>query len=333
MAGGFAKRLGPIGEALPKPLLVSEGDTILGHVVKKLEKLGIETIISTNKKFEHFFKNYKNVIIEGSTKEEEKLGAVSAINYAIKKKKIDDDLIVVCADNYFSSDMKGFVTSFTGEPVVGVYYAGENPDMKPEEMATMKFSGSDKYPPRHDSFLLKSFKEKVKPPLSNYVGTGIYILPKRVFSILDEFCKTSKRDAPGFFIQHLYERGEKIKGYLFKGEWYDISHKSYLQAFREGKLVKSDDRYIVVDRPLGGNLVSSIAILHPGKSTTGHAHPVSEVYLFLEGEGEIEIGGKKRRVKGKDLILIQPDESHRVHNISGVDLIFICVFEKYEGRG
>jgi glucose-1-phosphate thymidylyltransferase len=333
LAGGFAKRLGPIGQNIPKPMLVTDGDTLIGHIVKKLARAGVESVISTNRKFEPFFKKYKNVIIEETKKEEEKLGAVSAINYAIKTAKINDDLVVICADNYFSSELKGFVSSFTGEPVVGIYYAGERPDMKPEEMATMKFDGSGSYPPPRDSFYIQDFKEKVNPPLSSYVGTGIYILPKRVFPLLDEFCKTAKRDAPGFFIQHLIERGEKIKGHLLRGEWYDISHKSYLQAFSDGRLVKSDDRYVVVDKPLGENLVPSITILHAGKSTGGHAHPVAEVYFFVEGEGEIELDGQRRRVKSKDVILIKPNQSHRVHNTSETELIFVCVFEKYEGRG
>ncbi len=333
LAGGFATRLGPIGEQMPKAMIVVEGDTALNHLVKKLKAEKIEHIISTNKRFESFFEKYDNVLIEEAMAEKEKLGAVSAINNAIKQLKIDEDLLVVCVDNYFSSDFKGFISSYTGEPLVGVYYVGKKPDMKPEEMATMKFGGSNGYPPPRESFHITDFKEKVSPPLSDYVGAGIYILPKRVFPILDEFCKKQKQDAPGFFIQHLIERGKKVKGYLFSGEWYDVSHKSYLQAFSDARLVKSDDRYIVCDKPLGKNLVLSITILHAGKHTTGHSHPVAEVYFFVEGEGEIELDGKRMRVRSKDVVPIRPDKFHRVYNTSDKDLIFVCVFEKYGERG
>ncbi len=265
--------------------------------------------------------------------EEEKLGAVSAINSVIKQLKINEDLLVVCGDNYFSSDFKGFVSSYTGEPLIGVYYAGKKPDMKLEESATMKFKGSESFLPPGQSFYLTDFKEKVKPPLSDYVSAGIYIYPKSIFSILDEFCKERKQDAPGFFVQHLLERGVNVKGYLFGGEWYDVSHKGYLQVFIDARLVKSDDRYIVCDKPLGKNLVLSITILHAGKHTTGHSHPVSEVYFFVEGQGEIELDGKRRSVKSKDIVPIEPDKFHRVYNTSDKDLIFICVFEKYGERG
>ncbi|MEM2889816.1 MAG: sugar phosphate nucleotidyltransferase [Candidatus Hadarchaeum sp.] len=333
LAGGFAKRLGTIGELMPKAMIMEKGDTVLNNLIKKLRAVNLEPIVSTNKKFEGFFSGYQNLIVEEAMAEEQKLGAVSAIWNAINVKKIEEDLMVVCADNYFSSGFEGFVSSYTGEPLVGIYYVGQNPEMKPEEMATVKFDGSDDYPPPATSFFFTDFKEKVRPPLSSYVSTGVYIFPKRIFPLLGEFCRSSKQDAPGFFIQHLMQLGEKVKGYLFSGEWYDVSHKSYLQAFREARVVKNDERYIVCDRTIGGNLVLSITILHVGKQTTGHSHPVGEVYFFIEGEGEIEINENRRRVREKDVVTIAPGEFHRVHNISDKDLIFISVFEKYGERG
>ncbi|MEM3723605.1 MAG: sugar phosphate nucleotidyltransferase [Candidatus Hadarchaeales archaeon] len=331
LAGGFAKRLGPIGEQLPKPLLVTEGDTLLGHILKKVR--GMEVYISTNKKFAPFFSPFGQLIVEEAEREEEKLGAVSAINNAIKVAGIDDDLLVICADNYFSSDLSGFISNFTGEPLIGFYYAGASPDMKPEEMATVKFDGCEGYPPPSDVFYIRDFKEKVKPPLSCYVSTGIYILPKRIFPLLEEFCREKRRDAPGYFIQYLLEKGERLKGYILKGEWYDISHKSFYNIFGDGRLVKSDERYVVVDKQLSDNFVVSITILHAGKRTTGHSHPVAETYFFIEGEGEIELDGVRRRVRSKDVVPIKPNQFHRVYNTSNVDLVFVSAFERYGERG
>ena len=327
LAGGFATRLGPIGREIPKAMITTEGDTALNHLLKKLEAEGIEPIISVNRKFEKFFGGYRNVLVEQAMAEEEKLGAVSAIDNAVKRFGIDEDLLVVCVDNYFSSDFKGFISSYTGEPLVGVYHVGQKPYMKPEEMATMRFEGSDRYPPPEDSFYITELKEKVKPPLSDYVGTGVYILPRRVFSTLDEFCRGRTKDAPGFFIQHLIERGERIKGYLFGGEWYDVSHKSYLQAFRDAELVRSDETCIRCDKPLG-SMMLSLEILHPGKQTEGRSHREAEVCFIVEGEGEIELEGKRREVGGKDVVLIRPDEFHRVLNPSGKYLIFTRVAGK-----
>lgn len=333
LAGGFSRRLGHLGGCIPKAVLVTEGEAVLDHLIKKLEAEKIETFISTNKKFEGFFKKYKNVLVEEAVIEEEKLGSLSAVDYAIKKLGIDEDLLVACVDNYFSSDLRGFVSSYTGEPLVGIYYAAQKPDMLLEEMATVKFEGSERYPPPRQSFFLTDFREKVKTPLSGYVGMGIYIFPKRVFPLLEKFCREARQDAPGFFIQHLIERGERVKGYLFCGEWYDISNKSYLCAFSDAKLVKCDDRYVVCDKALGDGLVASITILHPSKQTTGHSHPVAEVYFFVEGEGEIELDGSRFRVGSKDIVLVKPNQFHRVYNTSDKELILVAVFERYGERG
>lgn len=324
LAGGFAKRLGPIGQQLPKPLLMVEGDRAINHLLRKLESAGVKTVyITVNKKFAPFFKDYKNLIVEPSTKEEEKLGAVSAIANAIKNAGIDDDLFVLCADNYFSSDFEEFVQNFSGEPMVGLYYAGATPDLKPEEMATVRFKGCDSYPPPTKTFYLEDFKEKVKPPLSNYVGTGVYILPRRVLPVLIDFCEERKRDAPGYFIQHLMERGEKIKAYVFSGEWYDISHKTYWDAFRTGKLVRGDEVCVQASRNVGA-LTVYITILKPRKSVD---LPPNSVHLILEGAGEIRTEEKHRTARSRDVILTGPSGGI-LQNKSDLELVFLSIETK-----
>ncbi|MEA1905017.1 MAG: sugar phosphate nucleotidyltransferase, partial [Candidatus Hadarchaeota archaeon] len=293
---------------------------------------GVEPYILTNESFKDFFRGYKNVLVEKATKEEEKPGAVSAINNFIKSQGVDEDLLVLCSDNYFSEGFADFLKHYTNEPMLGVYCIGAIPELKPEEMGTLGFEGSDRYPPPEKSFYITEFKEKSPEPASEYVGTGMYIFPKSAFPTIDEYCKGGRRDEPGGIIEHFLKSGMKVKGYLFGGEWQDISHKSYLEALGEGRLVKSDERYVVVDRSVG-NLVFSITILHSGKHTSGHSHPAGEVYFFAEGEGILEIDGKKRAVRSRDAVPIPPGKFHRVYNTSDKDLVFLCAFEKYEDRG
>lgn len=321
LAGGFAKRLGPIGTQLPKPLLMVEGDRAINHLIRKIKKAGIDKIyITVNQKFVSFFREYPNVIVEPTTREEEKLGAVSAIANAIEELKIDDDLLVVCTDNYFSSDFDEFVKSFSGEPQVGFYYAGNAPDLKPEEMATAKFEGSNTYPPPSRTFQVKEFKEKVKPPLSKYVGTGIYLLPRRVLPVLLDFCKGKKRDAPGYFIQHLASLGEPIKGYLFEGEWYDISHRTYWDAFRTGELARSDDTCVKAFRKVG-SLEVSITILKAKRSL--ELSPGS-VHMVVEGRGVLKHGERKRTLWPRDVVVLD-SEVAILTNSTSLDLVFLSV--------
>lgn len=101
---------------------------------------------------------------------------------------------------------------------------------------------------------------------------------------------------------------------------------------KRAKLVKSDDRYEVYDLSME-RLVASMTVLHPDKETTGHAHSeAEEIYFFLRGEGKIQLDSEEQEVKKDDLILIPKGCFHKVFNKGSEDLIFLCIFEKYEGR-
>jgi len=324
LAGGFARRLGPLGDIFPKPMLVVEGDTLINHLVRKLRSIGIEPIITVNKRFEHFFSRFPRVVVEKATREEEKPGALSGLANAIAELGIDDDVMVLCADNYFSSDLKELVSSFTGETLVGIYYAGENPDLRPEEMATVRFEGSDRYPPPSRTFYIQEFKEKVSPPLSQYVGTGIYILPRHTLPILREFCAGGKRDAPGFFIQHLLERGERIKGFLLAGDWYDISHRSYVRIFREGQIAERSEGFVSVARRIG-DFQLTFLILHGRGRIPKRESRSGELYLVLDGIGEIEVGGRRQLIRSRDFVPVAAGEAVEILNRSEKDMLLIKV--------
>ncbi|MBS3814996.1 MAG: cupin domain-containing protein [Hadesarchaea archaeon] len=333
LAGGYGTRLGPIGQKLPKAMIMIDGNTALDHLINRLDNVGLDSIIVANEKFEASFESYDNVIIEETTSDEEKPGAISAINQIIQREEIDEDLFVLASDNYFSEGFEDFLDHYDGNPMIGVSYIGSKPEFDPSEMGTLGFEGCDDYPPPEKSFTITNFKEKSPEPLSDYIGTGAYIIPKSNFSDLTEFCAGEQRDNMGSLIEYFLENDITVEGYHFSGEWHDVSHRSYLEALSDGNLVKSDDRYIVVDKEVGG-IVFSITILHPGKETSGHSHEeAGEVYFFAEGKGVLELDGEKRTVRGGDAIPISPGTFHRVYNTSDTDLVFLCAFEKYGERG
>ena len=96
-----------------------------------------------------------------------------------------------------------------------------------------------------------------------------------------------------------------------------------------GKLVKSNDTYIVIDNTTLNGLVVSKTILHPNKETGGHFHAgQEEVYQFTHGIGIMEVGPDKYAVSAGDIVLIPDGLFHKVWNTSSVaDLVFICVFD------
>ncbi|KXB03800.1 hypothetical protein AKJ45_00495 [candidate division MSBL1 archaeon SCGC-AAA261F19] len=333
LAAGFETHLGPIEQEMPRSMIMINGDTALNHLVKRLDNVDIEPLIVANEKFKEFFKSYDNVIIEETRTNEEKLGPVSTIYQIVENRAIDEDIFVLASDNYFSQGFGDFLNYYSGKPTIGVTYIGSKPELKPNEMGTLGFNGCDQYPPPSGDFEITELRGKSREPISNYIATGAYLLPKSVFPYLNEFCEGKKEDSLGGLIDYFLNEDIEVRGYYFSGEWCDVSDRSYLQALVEGNLVKSDDRYIVVDRKIGG-LVFSITILHPGKATGGHSHEkAGEVYFFAEGEGVLELDGEKRSVKSGDAIPIIPGQFHRVYNTSDTDLVFLCAFEKYGERG
>jgi len=103
----------------------------------------------------------------------------------------------------------------------------------------------------------------------------------------------------------------------------------------DGNLIKSDERYDIHDNTLLSDLTVSRTALHPGHSTGGHHHDdQGEIYIFTQGEGEIELGsisGDRQMfpVKSGTIVYVEPLEYHKVHNSTGTtDLVFISIFNK-----
>jgi mannose-6-phosphate isomerase-like protein (cupin superfamily) len=69
------------------------------------------------------------------------------------------------------------------------------------------------------------------------------------------------------------------------------------------------------------------AQLAAGESTQRHYHARSEeIYLIVEGAGELEVAGDVREVGSGDAILIRPGSLHRLTaGIAGVRLLCCCV--------
>lgn len=116
-----------------------------------------------------------------------------------------------------------------------------------------------------------------------------------------------------------------------------------LDLFNFGSVVKEDDRYIVKDCTTLKDLVLSSTLLKPGKETSGHFHnDQDEVYIFLKGVGEMTIDNDRNIVYGSDgindtdriaydnpeydVVLVPAGSFHKVKNIGGCDLYFVCIF-------
>ena len=96
----------------------------------------------------------------------------------------------------------------------------------------------------------------------------------------------------------------------------------------EGKVVKDNDTYTIIDNTDLNALTVSTTVLKPSQETSGHSHDgIEEVYTFLSGHGRMIIGDEEHIAETGKTFIIPDGEFHKVYNNSGdEDLMFICVF-------
>ena len=123
IAAGYATRLGELTKNFPKPLLEIGKSTILGRMLDDIDTIPEidEHIIITNHRFYPIFESWKKqlnyskpvtIVDDGTESNETRLGAVRDLIFAIEKLGIDDDILVVAADNILDFSFRGFVEEF-----------------------------------------------------------------------------------------------------------------------------------------------------------------------------------------------------------------------------
>ena len=120
IAAGYATRLGELTKNFPKPLLKIGENTILGRMIDDIDRIDCidEHIIVTNHKFapifeewasEQFYEKPITIVDDGTETNETRLGAVCDLLFALDQLHIDDDLLVVAADNLLFFSFQEFV--------------------------------------------------------------------------------------------------------------------------------------------------------------------------------------------------------------------------------
>ncbi|HAS04285.1 MAG TPA: hypothetical protein DCR71_00725 [Dehalococcoidia bacterium] len=138
------------------------------------------------------------------------LGAIGSLNYWIKGNNIDDNLLIIAGDNYFSSDLSGFLSAFDlKDTIIALYDVGNKEEAR--QFGSVRLEGTK----------VIELTEKSANPQSGLVSTACYAFPSRIIPLLDDYCKNVKRDNLGSFISHLVKI-DSVQGYILDGLWFDI---------------------------------------------------------------------------------------------------------------
>ncbi len=239
LAAGYATRLYPITKHISKPLLPVNGKPMIEYILDKISLIDEidEIYIVTNKKFYPHFKLWYDrikaagvydkkikIINDNTVKDGTKLGAIGDMKYVVDQENIKDDLLIVGGDNLFEFNLQDTVDYFKekDQNVVALH------DIKDHE-AVKKYSVVELNP--EDKLI--DFEEKPEKPKSTLIAICTYIFKKETLPRITEYIeKGNNPDAPGYFIEWLYENDE-IYGWVFSESWYDIGS---VEQFEEANL-------------------------------------------------------------------------------------------------
>lgn len=228
LAAGYATRLYPLTENFPKPLLEVNGKSILDWLLEDLDSMVNEFIIISNHKYIEHFNDWKEkvnysskitILDDGTLSNETRLGAVCDIEFAIKKLKIDEDLMVIAGDNLLDFSLKSFLDYFKEKQYTCVMRYFESDLERVKKSAELLIDNND---------LVLEMNEKPLKPKSNWCCPPFYIYKKedviKVEIALKEGCK---KDAPGSFIEYLAKKSN-VYAMEMPGKRYDIgTRESY----------------------------------------------------------------------------------------------------------
>ena len=234
LAAGYATRLYPLTLKKAKPLLVVGGKPIIEWVVDNLAGIpDLETIyVVTNDKFAADFQAWSEryrdrqpgfkfkIINDGSTSDEDKLGAIGDINLVVSRENLSQNsLLIVAGDNLFTESLANFVECARGtEATVAVYDVGDAEAIKKYGNITVDVDGT-----------ITSFEEKPEKPQGTLAAVAVYYYSPVVLSLLTTYLAAGNNpDQPGRFVQWLYTR-KPVKTFQIKGKWLDIGSKETLE--------------------------------------------------------------------------------------------------------
>ena len=184
----------------------------------------------TNSKFAEPFREFAagrsgrppiSVVDDGTTNDENKLGAIGDLDLVIRREGIDDDLLVAAGDSIFDgADLDEFARLGLEKqaPVEGVYDVGDLEAVKRYSAVTIDAESR-----------IVSFEEKPEQPQSTLVGIALYFYPRSVLPLIRRYVEDGNNaDQPGRLVQWLYP---KLPFYTWQvpGRWYDIGSKETLE--------------------------------------------------------------------------------------------------------
>ena len=221
LAAGYATRLTPLTDDMPKHLLPVGGRPMLDWVLDKIRDAAIDEIhLVTNARFAGQFERWAagtGVIVhdDGTTSNDDRLGAIGDIAFV----GLDDDLLAIAGDNLFDYSLADFVEFWRGKggSAVAVYDVGDLELVR--KYSIVELDADDR---------IVDFVEKPEHPTTTLAATAAYLYTREHARLVPTYlAEGNSPDQPGNYVAWLQRRAP-VYGYRFRGEWHDIGDAAQL---------------------------------------------------------------------------------------------------------
>ena len=220
IAAGYATRLGELTKNFPKPLLKIGEKSILGRMLEDIDSIPEidEHIIVTNHKFAPIFEKWKDenevlgdgeksgirkpitIIDDGTSTNDTRLGAVRDLQFAIEKANVNDDMLVVAADNLLFFSFKGFVdfAKQKGTPCIMCHKQPSKDKLQRTGVVVLD-----------ENYKVLNMEEKPQEPKSTWAVPPFYIYKKEnIDMIMHAIENGCGYDAPGNLAHYMVDNVE-----------------------------------------------------------------------------------------------------------------------------
>ncbi len=235
LAAGYATRLYPLTENFPKPLLEVGKKTIIDMLVNDIaESEEIEYVVISNHKFIGFFEKWAmnkkqkiTVIDDGTTANDNRLGAVMDIQLAIDKLNINEDILVVAGDNVLDFSLNDFISYARNKNKSCVMRYFESEKKKISKSGCLVIDENER---------VLMMQEKPAEPKTNWCCPPFYYYiaedAKKIKTAVESGCAT---DAPGGLVEWMC-RNSEVYAMEMPGQRYDVgdveSYKNVIDIFK-----------------------------------------------------------------------------------------------------
>jgi glucose-1-phosphate thymidylyltransferase len=221
LAAGYATRLRPLTDSIPKQLLPVGGRPIVDWILDGIAETNVDEVhLVTNARFAADFERWaegKDVRIhnDGTTSNDDRLGAIGDIRFT----GLDDDLLVVAGDNLFDyslADYERFWRERDGS-CIAVFDVGDHELAK--KYGIVDVDENDR---------VIGFVEKPENPPTTLCATATYLYTREDVRLIERYLdEGNPPDQPGNYVAWLYKR-EPVYVYRFEGQWFDIGDANQL---------------------------------------------------------------------------------------------------------